>query len=66
MLTGIQKAGLGISVLSLYAVPVLGAIGLFAAAGPAAGSAAIAWHSYIGVVKAGSLFSGCQSAAMGG
>ena len=65
VLTGIQITGLGVSVLSLCAVPILGAVG-FAATGPAAGSAAMAWQASIGVVKAGSLFSWCQSAAMGG
>ena len=46
-------------------MPVLGLVG-FTAVGPAAGSAATAWQASMGVVKAGSLFSWCQSAAMGG
>ena len=65
VLTGLQVVGTTVSVLSVFAVPVLGAVG-FTAAGPAAGSAAAAWQSSIGVVKAGSLFSWCQGAAMGG
>ncbi len=65
VLTGLQVVGTTVSVLSFFAVPVLGAVG-FTAAGPAAGSAAAAWQSSMGVVKAGSLFSWCQSAAMGG
>jgi hypothetical protein len=54
-----------VSIASLVAIPVLGAIG-FAAAGPVAGSAAAAWQSSIGLVEAGSIFAWCQSAAMGG
>ncbi len=65
VLTGLQVVGATVSVLSFFAVPVLGAIG-FTAAGPAANSAAAAWQASIGVVKAGSLFSWCQGAAMGG
>ena len=65
VLTGLQVVGATVSVLSFVAVPVLGAVG-FTAAGPAAGSAAAAWQASIGAVKAGSLFSWCQSAAMGG
>lgn len=57
--------GTTVSVLSFFAVPVLGVIG-FTAAGPAANSAAAAWQASIGAVNAGSLFSWCQSAAMGG
>ena len=65
VLTGLQIVGTTVSVLSFFAVPALGAIG-FTAAGPAAGSAAAAWQGSMGAVKAGSLFSWCQSAAMGG
>ncbi len=65
VLTGLQVVGTTFSVLSFFAVPVLGAIG-FTAAGPAANSAAAAWQVSAGAVKAGSLFSWCQSAAMGG
>ncbi len=65
VLTGLQIVGATFSVLSLCAVPALGAIG-FTAAGPAANSVAAAWQASMGVVKAGSLFSWCQSAAMGG
>ena len=65
VLTGLQVVGATVSVLSFCAVPVLGAVG-FTAAGPAAGSAAAAWQASMGVVKAGSIFSWCQSAAMGG
>ena len=50
---------------SVAALPVLGLAG-FAASGPVAGSAAAAWQSSIGLVQAGSLFSWCQGAAMGG
>lgn len=63
--TGIQVAGLTLSAASFLAVPVLGAVG-FTAVGPAAGSAAAAWQSSIGLVRAGSLFSWCQGVAMGG
>lgn len=45
-------------------MPVLGVVE-FTAAGPAAGSAAAAWQALIGAVQAGSLFTWCQSAAMG-
>ncbi len=50
---------------SVAALPVLGLAG-FAASGPVAGSAAVAWQSSTGLVQAGSLFAWCQSAAMGG
>lgn len=63
--TGLQVAGLTLSAVSFLAVPILGAVG-FTAAGPAAGSAAAAWQSSIGLVRAGSLFSWCQGVAMGG
>ena len=52
-------------IASGVALPALGAAG-FAATGPVAGSAAAAWQSSIGLVQAGSLFSWCQGAAMGG
>jgi len=65
VLAGLQVVSTTVSVLSFFAVPVLGAIG-FTAAGPAANSAAAAWQASIGAAKAGSLFSWCQSAAMGG
>ena len=65
ILTGLQVAGATVSLLSLCVVPALGAIG-FTAVGPAAGSAAVAWQASLGVVEAGSLFSWCQSVAMGG
>ena len=51
--------------VSVAALPVLGLAG-FAAQGPVLGSAAAAWQSSIGVVQAGTLFSWCQGAAMGG
>lgn len=63
--TGIQVAGLTLSAVSMFAVPVLGFVG-FTAAGPLAGSAAAAWQASIGLVQANSLFAWCQSAAMGG
>ena len=50
---------------SFAAPAALGAIG-FGAAGPIAGSVATSWQSSMGLVQAGSLFSWCQSAAMGG
>ncbi|KAM0796134.1 hypothetical protein BDR22DRAFT_825396 [Usnea florida] len=50
---------------SVAALPVLGLVG-FSASGPVMGSAVTAWHSSIGLAQAGSLFSWCQSAAMGG
>ena len=50
---------------SVVALPVLGLAG-FAATGPVADTAAAAWQSSLGIVQAGSLFSWCQSAAMGG
>lgn len=65
VLTGLQIVGTTLSILSFCAVPALGAIG-FTAAGPAANSVAAAWQASIGVVKAGSIFAWCQSAAMGG
>ena len=65
VLTGLQIVGTTISVLSFATVPVLGAIG-FTEAGPAANSAAAALQASIVAVKAGSLFSWCQSAAMVG
>ncbi|KAL9102143.1 MAG: hypothetical protein Q9163_002674 [Psora crenata] len=64
-LTGIQIVGLTLSAASIWAVPILGAVG-FTASGPAAGSLAAGWQASMGAVKAGSLFSWCQSAAMGG
>lgn len=63
--TGIQVAGLALSAVSMFTVPILGFVG-FTAAGPAAGSAAAAWQASIGLVQANSLFAWCQSAAMGG
>ena len=65
VLTGLQVVGLTMSALSVFTVPILGAVG-FTAAGPAAGSAAAAWQASIGAVQSGSLFAWCQSAAMGG
>lgn len=65
ILTGIQVLGTTVSILSFCAVPILGAVG-FGAAGPIANTAATAWQSSMGVATTGSLFSWCQSAAMGG
>jgi hypothetical protein len=65
ILFGIQVAGGIMSLASIAAVPVLGVVG-FGAAGPIAGSTAAAWQSGIGLVKAGSIYAWCQSAAMGG
>ena len=64
LLTSQIVGGVGV-IASLVALPILGAVG-FAAAGPVAGSAAVAWQSSIGLVQAGSVFAWCQSAAMGG
>ena len=50
---------------SIGALPVLGLVG-FGATGPVLGSAATAWQSSIGAVQAGTLFTWCQSAGMGG
>ena len=52
VLTGLQVVGLTISALSVFTVPILGAVG-FTAAGPAAGSAAAAWQASIGAVQSG-------------
>lgn len=60
-----QVVGGVITIASVVVLPVLGAIG-FGAGGPVAASAAAAWQSSAGLVQAGSLFSWCQSAAMGG
>ena len=49
----------------MFAVPILGAVG-FSSIGPVAGSAAAGWQASIGAAEAGSLFTLCQSAAMGG
>ncbi len=57
--------GAALVAFSVCTVPLLGAIG-FTAIGPAAGSTAAAWQSYLGIVQAGSLFTWCQSVAMGG
>jgi len=61
----LQVTGAVASTVAFITVPVLGVIG-FSAIGPAAGTAAAAWQSSIGLVNAGSLFALCQSAAMGG
>jgi hypothetical protein len=47
-------------------LPSVLAVAGFTAVGPAAGSIAATWMSSIGVVQAGSLYSGIQSIAMGG
>jgi len=65
VLFGLKVAGGIASLASIFALPILGAVG-FGVAGPVAGSAAAAWQSGIGLVKAGSIFAWCQSAAMGG
>lgn len=62
---GLQVAGGVTSLASLAVLPILGALG-FAATGPIAGSTAAGWQASMGLVRAGSLFSWCQSAAMGG
>ena len=50
---------------SLAALPIIGLAG-FAATGPVAGSAVVAYQSSVGIIQAGSLFAWCQSATMGG
>ncbi|PMD22412.1 hypothetical protein NA56DRAFT_702771 [Hyaloscypha hepaticicola] len=65
ILFSIQITGCILSLASLVALPVLGAVG-FGVAGPVAGSAAAGWQASMGLVEAGSIFSWCQSAAMGG
>ena len=62
---GLQVTGVVLSTAAIFAVPILGAAG-FSSIGPVAGSAAAGWQASIGVVRAGSLFAFCQSAAMGG
>jgi len=62
---GLQVAGGVASLASLAVSPILSAAG-FAATGPTASSVAAGWQASIGLVRAGSLFSWCQSAAMGG
>jgi hypothetical protein len=61
----VQAVGAVLSVVSLTTGPIL-AIAGFTSVGPAAGTAAAAWQSSMGIVEAGSLFAWCQSAAMGG
>ncbi|RYP77264.1 hypothetical protein DL769_003459 [Monosporascus sp. CRB-8-3] len=63
--SAITGVGLGVFGIVSLINPVLGIAG-FSAVGPAAGSAAAAWQSSIGLVQAGSIFAWCQSAAMGG
>lgn len=65
VLFGLQVTGGILSLASIVALPILGAIG-FGAGGPLAGSVAAGWQSGIGLVEAGSIFAWCQSAAMGG
>lgn len=65
ILFGLQVTGGILSLASVVALPILGAVG-FGAAGPVAGSVAAGWQSGIGLVEAGSFFAWCQSAAMGG
>lgn len=57
--------GLGIFGLASLVSPALGIVG-FSTLGPAAGTAAAAWQSSVGIVQAGSIFAWCQSVAMGG
>lgn len=63
--SGITAVSLGLFGAASLVNPALGIAG-FSALGPAAGSAAAAWQSSVGIVQAGSLFAWCQSAAMGG
>ena len=62
---GLQVTGVVLSTAAVFAVPILGAVG-FSSLGPGAGSAAAGWQASIGAAEAGSLFTLCQSAAMGG
>jgi Interferon-induced 6-16 family len=64
-LTALQASSAIPSAFSLGAPLLLNLAG-FSAAGPVAGTVATTWQSSMGVVKAGSLFSWCQSAAKGG
>ncbi|KAL9112937.1 MAG: hypothetical protein Q9227_002801 [Pyrenula ochraceoflavens] len=64
-ITGVGMAGATVTGATLLAPAALGAIG-FSALGPVSGTLATVWQSSIGVVQASSLFSWCQSAAMGG
>ncbi|PGG99723.1 hypothetical protein GX51_06176 [Blastomyces parvus] len=57
--------GIGLMTTSIIATPFLWVIG-FSPIGPVAGTLATAWQSSIGAVPAGSIFSMCQSVAMGG
>ena len=61
---GFQCAGTLLGIGAAVTVPVLGAAG-FGAMGPIAGSSAVAWQASMGA-GVSSLFSWCQSAAMGG
>jgi hypothetical protein len=63
--SSITAAGLVLFAGASLVNPALGFAG-FSALGPTAGSAAAAWQSSIGIVQAGSLFSWCQGATMGG
>ncbi|SLM39229.1 hypothetical protein LPUS_01127 [Lasallia pustulata] len=60
-----QLTGVLFSTAAVVTLPILGALG-FSALGPVAGSAAAGWQASLGIVEAGSLFTWCQSAAMGG
>lgn len=60
---GFQVAGVTVVAGSLVALPILGALG-FTTLGPAAGTAAAAWQSSLGIVQAGSLFAWCQVNSM--
>ena len=58
--------GVGVAAACIVATPlVLGAVG-FTSTGVAAGSTAAAWHSAIGIVAKGSIFSLCQSVGAAG
>jgi len=63
--SGFSIAGFVVLTAASLVIPGLAAAG-FAASGPVAGSAAAAMQSGIGLVRAGSFFAWCQSAAMGG
>ncbi|KAI9923352.1 hypothetical protein MW887_010483 [Aspergillus wentii] len=60
----VGSTGLALVTAPITGPTVLGAIG-FGASGPVAASIATAWHSSIGIVQAGSLFSTLQGAGMG-
>lgn len=60
-----QVTGALFSTAAAVTLPIFGAVG-FSALGPVAGSAAAGWQASLSIVEAGSRFTWCQSATMGG